>query len=45
MALEVIGRQNDSRWCPHVYALFRRVAPDERHSLGMYRKKTSIFMS
>jgi hypothetical protein len=26
-ALDIIGRRNDPRWCPHVYALFRRVAP------------------
>jgi hypothetical protein len=26
-ALDIIGRQNDPRWCPHVYALFSRVAP------------------
>ena len=26
-ALEIIGKQDDPRWCPHVYRLFRRVHP------------------
>ncbi len=27
-ALEIIQQQDDAKWCPHVYALFRRVSPD-----------------
>jgi hypothetical protein len=26
-ALDIIAQRNDSRWCPHVYALFSRVDP------------------
>ncbi len=26
-ALEIVGKQDDPRWCPHVYALFTRLDP------------------
>jgi hypothetical protein len=27
VALEIADRQNDPRWCPHIYALFNRINP------------------
>jgi hypothetical protein len=29
-ALEIIGKQDDPRWCPRLYDLFRRVDPQEQ---------------
>jgi hypothetical protein len=29
-ALEIIGRQDDPKWCPHVYQLFKRTDPGGR---------------
>jgi hypothetical protein len=27
VALEIVGRQNDPKWCPHIYTMFQRINP------------------
>jgi hypothetical protein len=29
-ALDIIGKQDDPRWCPHLYDLFRRIDPTQQ---------------